>query len=47
MHAVLDIGVDGIITDRPSVLKQVLADRARRNVRGLSSAPDGRAPGVG
>jgi glycerophosphoryl diester phosphodiesterase len=27
MHALLDLGVDGIITDRPSVLAQVLASR--------------------
>jgi glycerophosphoryl diester phosphodiesterase len=27
MHHLLDIGVDGIFTDRPSVLKEVLIDR--------------------
>jgi glycerophosphoryl diester phosphodiesterase len=35
MHALLDLGVDGIVTDRPSVLRQVIQDRARRNVRDL------------
>jgi glycerophosphoryl diester phosphodiesterase len=27
MHRLLDLGVDGIMTDRPSVLKQVLSQR--------------------
>ena len=27
MHELLDLGVDGIMTDRPSVLRQVLTDR--------------------
>mgnify|MGYP002859566477 CR=1 FL=1 len=27
MHALLDLGVDGIVTDRPSVLRDVLRDR--------------------
>lgn len=29
MHRLLDLGVDGIMTDRPAVLKQVLVDRGR------------------
>lgn len=29
MHHLLDLGVDGIMTDRPSVLKQVLLDRGQ------------------
>ncbi len=43
MHTLLDLGVDGIMTDRPSVLRQVLGDRRRRNVRDLSSTDSGRA----
>jgi glycerophosphoryl diester phosphodiesterase len=31
MTALLDAGVDGIVSDRPSVLRQVLRDRARRS----------------
>jgi len=27
MHRLLDLGVDGIMTDRPDVLKDVLAQR--------------------
>ena len=27
MHALLDIGVDGIMTDRPAVLREVLESR--------------------
>ncbi len=27
MHRLLDLGVDGIMTDRPAVLKDVLVDR--------------------
>jgi glycerophosphoryl diester phosphodiesterase len=27
MHRLLELGVDGIMTDRPSVLKQVLSQR--------------------
>jgi glycerophosphoryl diester phosphodiesterase len=27
MHRLLDMGVDGILTDLPSVLRQVLTDR--------------------
>lgn len=30
MHRVLDLGVDGIITDRPTILRDVLAKRAPR-----------------
>ena len=29
MHRLLDLGVDGIMTDRPSVLRQVLTDRGQ------------------
>ena len=29
MHELLDLGVDGIMTDRPAVLKRVLADRGQ------------------
>jgi glycerophosphoryl diester phosphodiesterase len=35
MHDLLDIGVDGLITDRPSVLQRVVQERGRRNVSGL------------
>ena len=28
MQRLLDLGVDGLMTDRPAVLKQVLVDRA-------------------
>lgn len=45
MHGLLDLGIDGIMTDRPSVLRQVLDSRQRRNVNGLSSARVERAPG--
>ena len=27
MHRLLDLGVDGLMTDRPAVLKQVLQER--------------------
>ena len=27
MHRLLEMGVDGIMTDRPSVLRQVMIDR--------------------
>jgi glycerophosphoryl diester phosphodiesterase len=27
MHRLLDLGVDGIITDRPTVLKEVFVER--------------------
>ena len=27
LHRLLDLGVDGLMTDRPAVLKQVLQDR--------------------
>ncbi len=30
MHRLLDVGVDGIITDRPDVLNDVIAERERR-----------------
>jgi glycerophosphoryl diester phosphodiesterase len=29
MHRLLDLGVDGIITDRPSVLKAVMLERGQ------------------
>jgi glycerophosphoryl diester phosphodiesterase len=29
MHRLLDLGVDGIMTDRPSVLRQVLVERGQ------------------
>ena len=29
MHRLLDLGVDGIMTDRPSVLRTVLEDRGQ------------------
>lgn len=45
MNVLLDSGVHGIITDRPSVLRHVLDARARENVRGLSNGPDQRAAG--
>lgn len=45
MHSLLNLGVQGIITDRPTVLRQVLSDRAKRNVRGVSDAAPGLAPG--
>lgn len=41
MNTLLDMGVDGLITDRPSVLRQVLDARYRAgngNVRGVSDA---------
>jgi glycerophosphoryl diester phosphodiesterase len=31
MDVLLQAGVDGIMTDRPSVLRQVMRDRARRS----------------
>lgn len=40
MHDLLDMGVDGIITDRPSVLKQVLSHRAKGNVSASSDTGD-------
>jgi glycerophosphoryl diester phosphodiesterase len=43
MNALLDQGVHGIITDRPSVLQRVIEARTGGNVRGLSSATDQRA----
>lgn len=36
MHALLDIGVDGLITDRPDILRDVLVQRA---AWGLSAEP--------
>ena len=30
MHDLLDLGVDGIMTDRPRLLRDVLAERDRR-----------------
>lgn len=44
MSLLLDMGVEGIVTDRPSVLKQVMSGRAKRNVRDVSDAPPGVAP---
>jgi glycerophosphoryl diester phosphodiesterase len=29
MHRLLDLGVDGVMTDRPAVLKRVLTDRGQ------------------
>jgi glycerophosphoryl diester phosphodiesterase len=29
MHHLLDLGVDGIMTDRPTALRQVLQDRGQ------------------
>jgi len=29
MHRLLDLGVDGIMTDRPSVLRSVLVERGQ------------------
>lgn len=46
MNALLDMGVDGIVTDRPSVLRQVMDARLRRNVRDVSNATARRAPEV-
>lgn len=46
MHELLDLGVGGIITDRPTVLKEVLSRRAKGNVRGVSDTGDGVAPQV-
>lgn len=46
MHELFDMGVDGIVTDRPSVLKQVLSDRAKRNVRAVSDGGGALAPEV-
>lgn len=45
MHGLLDLGIDGIMTDRPSVLRKVLDARHGRNVNGLSSGRVERAPG--
>ncbi len=44
MHALLDLGVDGIITDRPGLLREVLSRRAQSNVSGVSDTGDGLAP---
>lgn len=44
MVELLDAGVQGIITDRPTVLKQVMSDREKRNVRDVSDASQGLAP---
>jgi glycerophosphoryl diester phosphodiesterase len=38
MHRLLDLGVDGIVTDRADLLVEVVADRARRGA-------EGKAPG--
>jgi glycerophosphoryl diester phosphodiesterase len=44
MDLLLDMGVQGIVTDRPSVLKHVMSGRAKRNVRAVSDAHPGLAP---
>jgi glycerophosphoryl diester phosphodiesterase len=45
MRRLLDLGVDGIMTDRPAVLKQVLIDRGQWAAGRSGSAPtEGRAP---
>lgn len=46
MQELLDMGVQGIVTDRPTVLKQVLSRRAQDNVRGVSDTGGGLAPEV-
>lgn len=45
MQFLLDLGVQGIISDRPTVLKWVLSDRVKRNVRDVSDASRRLAPG--
>lgn len=41
MERLLDWGVDGIVTDRPDLLRQVLADRVARAGRGASGVLEG------
>lgn len=46
MQALLQMGVQGIVTDRPSVLKNVLSRWPQGNVRGVSGGSGGLAPEV-
>ena len=46
MQALLRMGVQGIITDRPTVLKDVLSRWPQDNVRGVSGTSGGLAPDV-
>jgi len=44
MQALLQMGVQGIITDRPTVLKDVLSRWPQDNVRDVSGTSGGLAP---